>query len=33
MASAYVNDAAEGLLKKGMCLPSGPRMTDDDGWS
>ena len=27
---AYVNGVSEELFKKGMCLPSGPYVTDDD---
>jgi len=27
---AYLNGVSEGLFKKGMCLPSGPCVTDDD---
>ena len=29
-APAYVNGVSEGLFKVGMCLPSGPYVTDDD---
>ena len=29
-APAYVNGVAEGLFKMGMCLPSGPYVTDED---
>jgi dTDP-4-amino-4,6-dideoxygalactose transaminase len=27
---AYVNGVAESLFKVGLCLPSGPYVTDDD---
>ena len=27
---AYINGVSEGLFKVGMCLPSGPYVTDDD---
>ena len=27
---AYVNGVSEGLFKTGLCLPSGPLVTDDD---
>ena len=27
---AYVNGVAEGIFKRGLCLPSGPCVTDDD---
>ena len=27
---AYVNGVSEGLFKRGLCLPSGPYVTDDD---
>jgi len=27
---AYVNGVSEGLFKQGLCLPSGPMVTDDD---
>ena len=27
---AYVNGVSENLFKIGMCLPSGPLVTDDD---
>ncbi len=27
---AYVNGVSESLFKRGMCLPSGPYVTDDD---
>jgi dTDP-4-amino-4,6-dideoxygalactose transaminase len=27
---AYVNGVSESLFKVGMCLPSGPLVTDDD---
>ena len=30
MAPAYVNGVSESLFKTGMCLPSGPNVTDDD---
>ena len=29
-APAYVNGVSESLFKKGLCLPSGPMVTDDD---
>lgn len=29
-APAYVNGVSEGLFKRGMCLPSGPCVTDED---
>jgi dTDP-4-amino-4,6-dideoxygalactose transaminase len=29
-APAYVNGISESLFKVGMCLPSGPMVTDDD---
>jgi len=29
-APAYVNGVAEGLFKRGLCLPSGPCVSDDD---
>lgn len=29
-APAYVNGVAEDLFRKGLCLPSGPMVTDDD---
>lgn len=29
-ASAYVNGVSESVFKKGMCLPSGPCVTDED---
>ena len=29
-ATAYTNGVAEGLFRRGMCLPSGPCVTDDD---
>ena len=29
-ASAYVNGVSESLFKVGMCLPSGPMVTDED---
>ncbi len=29
-AVAYVNGVSEALFKRGMCLPSGPMVTDDD---
>ena len=29
-APAYVNGVSEALFKKGLCLPSGPMVTDDD---
>lgn len=29
-APAYVNGVSESLFKVGMCLPSGPYVTDDD---
>lgn len=29
-APAYVNGVSEGLFKVGMCLPSGPYVSDDD---
>ena len=29
-APAYVNGISEGLFKRGLCLPSGPMVTDDD---
>ena len=29
-APAYVNGVSENLFKVGMCLPSGPYVTDDD---
>ena len=29
-APAYVNGVSESLFKKGMCLPSGPMVSDDD---
>ena len=29
-APAYTNGVSEGLFKRGMCLPSGPYVTDDD---
>ena len=27
---AYTNDVAESLFKRGLCLPSGPMVTDED---
>jgi dTDP-4-amino-4,6-dideoxygalactose transaminase len=27
---AYVNGVSEGLFKKGLCLPSGSNMTEED---
>ncbi|MCR4614460.1 MAG: DegT/DnrJ/EryC1/StrS family aminotransferase, partial [Bacteroidaceae bacterium] len=27
---AYVNGVSEGLFKRGLCLPSGPMVTDED---
>ena len=27
---AYVNGVSEELFKQGLCLPSGPMVTDDD---
>ena len=27
---AYVNGASEALFKRGLCLPSGPCVTDED---
>ena len=27
---AYVNGVSEGLFKRGLCLPSGPYVTDED---
>ena len=29
-APAYVNGVSESLFKVGMCLPSGPMVTDED---
>ena len=29
-APAYVNGVSESLFKVGVCLPSGPMVTDDD---
>ncbi len=29
-APAYVNGVSEGLFRRGLCLPSGPLVTDDD---
>ncbi|MBP5644892.1 MAG: DegT/DnrJ/EryC1/StrS family aminotransferase, partial [Bacteroidales bacterium] len=29
-APAYVNGVSEAVFKRGMCLPSGPCVTDDD---
>ena len=29
-ASAYVNGVAEAMFKRGLCLPSGPMVTDED---
>jgi len=29
-APAYVNGVSEGLFKKGLCLPSGPWVSDED---
>ena len=29
-APAYVNGVSEALFKMGMCLPSGPYVSDDD---
>ena len=29
-APAYVNGVSEALFKKGLCLPSGPYVTDED---
>jgi dTDP-4-amino-4,6-dideoxygalactose transaminase len=29
-AIAYVNGNSESLFKRGLCLPSGPMVTDDD---
>ena len=29
-APAYVNGVSEGLFKRGLCLPSGPYVKDDD---
>ena len=29
-APAYVNGVSERLFKRGICLPSGPLVTDDD---
>ena len=29
-APAYVNGVSEALFKRGLCLPSGPMVTDDD---
>ena len=29
-APAYVNGVSEGIFKRGLCLPSGPMVTDDD---
>ena len=29
-AEAYVNGVSESLFKIGMCLPSGPYVSDDD---
>ena len=29
-APAYVNGVSEGLFKRGLCLPSGPMVTDED---
>ena len=29
-APAYVNGISEGIFKKGLCLPSGPCVSDDD---
>ena len=29
-APAYVNGVSEGLFKVGMCLPSGPYVSDED---
>jgi dTDP-4-amino-4,6-dideoxygalactose transaminase len=27
---AYVNGVSEGIFKRGLCLPSGPMVSDDD---
>ena len=27
---AYVNGVSEGIFKKGLCLPAGPCVTEDD---
>ena len=27
---AYINGVSEGLFKRGLCLPSGPMVTDED---
>ena len=29
-APAYVNGVSEGLFKRGLCLPSGPCVTEED---
>ena len=29
-APAYVNGVSESIFKRGICLPSGPMVTDDD---
>lgn len=29
-APAYVNGVSEGIFRRGLCLPSGPLVTDDD---
>jgi dTDP-4-amino-4,6-dideoxygalactose transaminase len=29
-APAYVNGVSESLFKRGMCLPAGPYVTEDD---
>ena len=30
MSVAYINGVAEGVFKQGLCLPSGPCVTDED---
>ena len=30
MSTAYVNGVSEALFKRGLCLPSGPWVTDED---
>jgi dTDP-4-amino-4,6-dideoxygalactose transaminase len=29
-ATAYVNGVSEAIFKQGICLPSGPMVTDED---
>ena len=29
-APAYINGVSESLFRQGLCLPSGPMVTDDD---